>query len=419
MVRGFAILLALAALAATPCGAQAQASSPPVSTTQQPLVDPYGLSEASPFGWHPDFLGPLRGYFDASFGVKLWPNRSELRNLIFGGTVDLAQGLRAHAILMRRDGEEKFFEIDTDEAYLEAFNQYRSPQGDAGIDLKLGRTRYLHFPYPDAIATFDNSSRIEDILTGNVTTDYRNALLEAEASLHMGLGAHWTGIADDKTFNGVIEAYAFYRHDIGAGWHVEARAGDIAPRQNLYAHAGEPGYDLYAGKQLGEFNVGLLYEHKQNEANYTGIMVQFRPTAITRAVGHVDLDYSRTPDGITAQIPLYHARFNEDISTKVRSGEILVGEVRAIRMRTVWEAGYVRNEYEHRLESWGETTDSRLHCVVTEEPWYLQAEALVSPHSLGSTAWFRDRLGPGQYLQRVTYRYYRQKPTPPDTKATS
>ena len=90
--------------------------------------------------------------------------------------------------------------------------------------------------------------------------------------------------------------------------------------------------------------------------------------------------------------------------------DVLVGEVRAVRVRTLWQQGYVRNEYEHRLASWGETADLRLHCVVAEEPWYLQTEALVSPNLVPNAQWERDRQGPGQYVQRVTYRYYRPLP---------
>src|SRR5262249_32660454 len=122
--------------------------------------------------------------------------------------------------------------------------------------------------------------------------------------------------------------------------------------------------------------------------------------------GHVSFDYSRHPtEGFTVQIPLYHGRINQ--SMFVRSGDILVGEVRAVRIRTLWQQGFVRNQYEHRLASWGETSDPRLHCVVKEEPWFLQTEALVSPHLVPDARWERDRMGPGQFVQRVTYRYYR------------
>jgi hypothetical protein len=166
---------------------------------------------------------------------------------------------------------------------------------------------------------------------------------------------------------------------------------------------------------LGEFNVGLLYEHKRQEGEYGGIMVQFRPGSVTRALGHVSFDYSRQPEGFTAQIPLWHGRLRE--SRFVRSGDMLVGEVRAVRMRTLWQQGFVRNQYEHRLESWGETADPGLHCVVTEEPWYLQTEALVSPHLVPDARWLRDREGPGQFVQRVTYRFYRQRPHKAGDKA--
>src|SRR5262249_25560020 len=147
--------------------------------------------------------------------------------------------------------------------------------------------------------------------------------------------------------------------------HFEGRLGGIAVRLEPLGRSAQFGTDVYVGKQLGEFNVGVLYEKKQTEPEYTGLMVQFRPGPVTRALGKVSLDYSRNPEGFTMQIPVLHLRFNE--LTRVRSGDILVGEVRAVRIKTLWRQGYLRNEYEHRLESWGETSDPKLRCVVTEE----------------------------------------------------
>jgi len=45
-----------------------------------------------------------------------------------------------------------------------------------------------------------------------------------------------------------------------------------------------------------------------------------------------------------------------------------------------------------------------------EEPWYLQSEALVSPHnfSVGIKTWERDRQGPAQLSQKVTYQFYKK-----------
>ena len=111
----------------------------------------------------------------------------------------------------------------------------------------------------------------------------------------------------------------------------------------------QTGDDLYLGRRVGEFQIGLLYENGQNERAFGGLMFQFSPGKTTKAIRKVSLDYSHPPDGITAQIPLLHFRLNE--SRFVRRGDILVDEVRSVRVRTVGEQGFARNEYEHRLES--------------------------------------------------------------------
>jgi hypothetical protein len=408
-------------LALAVSGADAQQNTPaqpvpkkttplPGTTTQEKLVNPVGLSEPAPYGWHTDFIGPGRGFFDASFGIKFWPDRFNFRNLIFGGTIDIASGIRARANFRRHEGEKKAFQIDPDEIYLEAYNAYRAPNWNAGVSLRFGHVRYLHYPYPDAIAQFDQVPGISDLYNSAVT-DYRDLVLVAEAANNSGWGLHFSGRAqglEGTAAADVMEAYGFYRHDFGHSWHFEGRLGAIAVRKEPLGRQGQPGGDIYLGKQLGEFNIGLLYENKQTEHEYGGIMVQFRPSAVTKALGHVSFDYSRRPEGFTAQIPLLHLRFRE--SRFVRSKDVLVGEVRAVRIRTLWQQGFVRNEYEHRLESWGETSDPELHCVITEEPWYLQTEALVSPHLVPDARYERDRQGPGQYVQRVTYRFYRGLP---------
>lgn len=420
--RTTAVITALwAAFAATlASGVQAQKSVDPSdstplprTTTQEAQVNKVGLSEPPKFGWHTDYIGPLRGVFDLSIGMRLWPDQTKFRYLALGGAVDLAPGVRARVGLRRRDGEDKAFEVYADEIYLEIYNQYRAPTWNGGAQLRIGHARYLHFPYPDAISQFDQVPGVAD-LDQRVETDYRSIVLQAEGALNSGWGAHFTarasGFVDpfDPVYR-TIEAYGFYRSDFGRGWHFESRAGGLAVRREPLGRATQAGYNVYVGKQFGEFNVGLLYERKRTEPEFSGLMVQFRPTPVTRAMGKVMLDYSRSPgEGFTVQLPIWHGRLNE--SRFVRSGDILVGEVRAVRMRTLWQQGFVRNEYEHRLASWGETSGPRLHCVVIEEPWFLQTEALVSPHLTPDARWEHDRQGPGQYVQRVTYRYYRPKP---------
>jgi len=118
----------------------------PRTTTQEALVNPTGLTQPAGYGWHTDSIGSWRGDFDLSFGVKFWPNRFNLRNLIFGGTMELLPGLRARVQVRRHEGEQKAFQVDTDEVYLEAYNEYRGRTFNAAADVRVGHVRYLHFP---------------------------------------------------------------------------------------------------------------------------------------------------------------------------------------------------------------------------------------------------------------------------------
>jgi len=145
-------------------------------------------------------------------------------------------------------------------------------------------------------------------------------------------------------------------------------------------------------------------------------------------------DYTRSPMGHAMQIPLMGGtigrveRFKGGQSAPfrgilMRAGEdgwmeptdwVLVGEVYAERIRTYWQNGHARNFYEHRLGSWGVTDERGLRVVMEEEPWYLQLESLVSPHTSFRSwddlqTWERDRQGPAQLSQKVTYRFYRKR----------
>jgi hypothetical protein len=106
----------------------------------------------------------------------------------------------------------------------------------------------------------------------------------------------------------------------------------------------------------------------------------------------VAFDYDRSPQGIAMQVPLVAGTFG-GIKKSAPEGGLLVGEVKAERLRTYWQNGQVRNYYEHRLSTWGQTTGEGIVVVMKEEPWYLQAEALVSPHTFneGFSTWEHDR----------------------------
>jgi hypothetical protein len=375
---------------------------------------PYALSQQpAPAGWYADYLGPLRGDLTLSLGAQFWKDYFHVRNLIGRATLDLAPGIRAHAIGRRREGnwQRMPFHPDIDEAYLEAFRFYRHPDFQLSLNLKGGRVRYLHFPYPDDLALFDQVPGIKDLFGGPVT-DYRGALFTTELAHRSGLGFHFSGIQwgfdSDQRGTNAVEWYGFFRHGLGDGWRIEGRAGALANRPEPLGQPARRGASFFAGKQLGDFDIGAMVERRKGDKTYTGIMVRFRPSDITRFLGHIGFDYARSPEGVAVQKDLWHVRFGETTGDAPPDAK-LVGEVHAVRVRTYWQQSYQRNEYEHRLDSWGETGKSGDHVVVAEEPWTLELEALVSPHTDLGSAWFRDRQGPAQLSQNVTYKFYRRK----------
>jgi hypothetical protein len=72
----------------------------------------------------------------------------------------------------------------------------------------------------------------------------------------------------------------------------------------------------------------------------------------------------------------------------------------------------MRNFYEHPISSWGETSGRDLIVTIEEQPIYLWAEALVSPHTTINSRWFRDRQGPAHNSRLVIYRFYRRARMP-------
>lgn len=111
------------------------------------------------------------------------------------------------------------------------------------------------------------------------------------------------------------------------------------------------------------------------------------------------------------QIPLASGTIGK-IQKLAPDDGVLVGEIQAERLRTYWQNGQVRNFYEHRLSAWGETGQDDLVVVMEEQPWYLQAEALVSPNTKFSSwddlkKWEKQRQGPAQLSQKVVYKFYR------------
>lgn len=380
----------------------------PIGARAQQTLDAHPPRE----GWSTGFIGAWRGDASVSIGAQFWNDYLHVRNLIARASLDIAPGLRAHAIARRREGSWSRHPLrpELDEAYLESMAFHRSAGLDVALDLKLGRVRYLRFPEPDRLSWFDQVPGIAD-MNGGATTDYRGALATAEVAAPCGLGAHFSAIqwalGSDRSGLNAIECYAFYRRALGSGWSVEGRAGGLAQRVQPLGLPARAGANAYVGKQVGEFEIGVMAEKLRGRSTTTGLMVRFRPTAVTRALGAVGFDYARSPEGAAVQVDVLHARINQ--GRQAGADEELVGEVHAVRMRTYWQQSFQRNEYEHRVSEWGIAAGPGVRCVVEEQPWRLDLEALVSPHTSPGRAWVRDRQGPAQLAQDVVYRFYRRR----------
>ncbi|HBS60965.1 MAG TPA: hypothetical protein DEA44_17090, partial [Firmicutes bacterium] len=188
------------------------------------------LAEAAPDGqdngWVFPSIGAGKGTWSASVGAFLSKDESALRNLQLRADVDLAPGLRYHTVV-RTDRGMELEKLDPhfDENYLEGYGFKPTGDGTLSVSLRVGTMRYLHFPYPDAIAVFDQVPGISDLEDG-AKTGYSGELLTVDYAHKSGFGAHASGIHWDFSRDGgsdILESYIFYRQDFGR-IHFEAHA---------------------------------------------------------------------------------------------------------------------------------------------------------------------------------------------------
>jgi hypothetical protein len=413
-----AAVLALLVLASFACADPVPLSEPigggaieletPAAQPAPELAKPAGV-------WLPT-VGMGNVSWELSIGARFWSDRFHVRNLIAQGELDLGPGLRAHLLVRHNRTLDSLegFQPNLDEAYLEAYGFYTQPRSTLSGSVRVGKVRYLRFPYLDAIAMFEQVPGVAD-LQGGQHTGYSGAVLAAEYARASGLGAHVTGIIwgldgarPDANAN-IIEDYAFYRGNFG-DLHLEARAGGIAGRKEPLGGPAHLGFDAYVGTSFKGYSGGVFYEKREDEPAYTGILFVSTDSKLNRALGTVGFDYTRDPDSFSVQVPLVHG--HAGFARKAPAGEP-VGVVVAVRERTFWQAGLIRNFYEHRISAWGDTTSRGLIVTIEEKPMYQWAEALVSPHTRLDSKWFRDRQGPAHNARLVIYRFYRPRPATP------
>lgn len=391
-------LLPAACAFASPASAQALTESPAT------LPGPAEVVKPSPPVWQLPGIGFGRGHWSMGLGTFFWTDKLYLRNLHLQADIDLLPGMRAHGILRsnREFNRLDAFEPYLDEAYLESFGAL-DWGGRLSANLKLGRTRYLRFPYPDQLSIFDQVPGVGD-LRGGRYTGYEGPLLTLDYAHASGLGWHLVTLGGAR-----VENYARFGREAGP-FLFEGRAGELQIRPEPLGRS-TPGFNLFAGARHQGFQAGVMYERLVGQPIYTGVMVGFASNGLTQWAGNVGLDYARSPQGFAVHLTPLKGTIG--FARDVPPDAVLVGEVHAERLRTYWQNSQLRNYYEHRLSSWGETTDPTLIAVVEEEPWYLQAEALVSPNNSFQSwddlvRWEKQRQGPAQLSQKVRYRFYRR-----------
>ena len=314
---------------------------------------------------------------------------------------------------MHRDSETIYEKIEPnfDELYLEFLGFHYSKYGKISGSLKLGKIRYLRFPYYDNIAKLDQVPGLSDMRNGNMS-GYYGELLCLEYLSEFGLGYHSFMIHWDlyeRTGFDVIENYLFFKKKMG-NMEFETRAGYLQTREEPVGIS-DLGFSAYLGSLWKGYKIGVYFEDI-GDVIFTGFSISFAPSRVTKLLGKVRLDYTRADEGFSMQIPFVKKEFGS-LTKEIPENSKLVGTIKAERVITFWRAGMMRNFYEHIISRSGDTDSTDLIVRINEKPVRLDNESIVSPiHKFNDFQDFIDwnskgyRLG--QYSQNVIYEFYRK-----------
>lgn len=392
---------------------------------------------ASNSGWSFVFptIGAGNGFWRLSVGLHFWDEYLRFRNLQLQADVDLGRGLRWHGVLRSNGDVDGLSDWAPrfDENYLEFYGFGLSEDSNLSFSLKIGRTMYLRFPYPDAIALFDFVPSIRDLREGGYG-GYSGFIFTIEYAHKSGFGFHSTWIswgfgADGP--DGWIENYAFFRKNIG-DLHMEVRCGRLPIRAEPLGRSAQ-GWSVFLGLPIKDYSIGFLYENLEGQRAYTGLAVRLPVSDLAKRRGEVAFDYTKDPEGFTMQVPLAVGTIGrvkrlskvgdislgsvlrgEDFDSSLKGIWLLVGELIAERVMIYGLDGQTRSFYEHRLYSWGDTLSKNLLVIMEEEPWYLDTTASVSPNAKFGDwddfkKWERERFATKQLKQKVVYKFYRKR----------
>jgi len=378
--------------------------------------------EMSSTFWFPK-IGKFSVQTEASIGFHFWSDHLYIRNLQLRTYSYLYPGIRFNSVIrsnkksnlieMYRDSATIYEKIEPnfDELYLEFLGFNYNNFGTISASLKLGKIRYLRFPYFDNTAKLDQVPGLTDLRDGNMS-GYYGELFCLEYLSKPGIGYHLSLIHWDiyeRTGFDILENYLFFKSNYGM-LEFETRIGTLQTREEPVGIS-DFGFNVYLGSLWKGYRAGIYLENI-GDAFFSGLSISFAPSRITNLLGKVKLDYTRADEGFSMQIPFITKEFGNLIKDIPENAE-LVGTISAERVITFWRAGMMRNFYEHIIAKSGDTDSQDLIVRINEKPMRLDNESIVSPvYKFKELQDFKDwnskgmRLG--QYSQNVIYEFYRE-----------
>ena len=379
------------------------------------------LSDVSSNFWFPK-IGKFSGQTETSIGFHFWSDHLYIRNFQIRTHSYIYPGIRINSVIrsnkevnlieMYRDSETIYEKIEPnfDELYLELFGFHYSRYGKISGSLRIGKIRYLRFPYYDNIAKLDQVPGLTDIRSGDMS-GYYGELLCLEYLSEFGFGCHSSMIHWDlyeRIGFDFIESYLFFKKEFGI-IEFETRTGYLQTREEPVGIS-DFGYSIYLGALWKGYRTGIYFENIGDEI-FTGFSISFAPSRVTELLGKVRLDYTRADEGFSMQIPCFKKEFG-GLEKDIPENAELVGTITTERVITFWRAGMMRNFYEHIISKSGDTDSNDLIVRINEKPVRLDIESIVSPyHEFKSFQdfinWNAKGYRLGQYSQNVIYEFYK------------
>ena len=379
------------------------------------------LSDVSTNFWFPK-IGKFSGQTEASICFHFWNDHLYIRNLQVRTYSYIYPGIRINSVIrankkenlieMYGDSETIYEKIEPnfDELYLELFGFHYNRFGKLSGSLRIGKIRYLRFPYYDNIAKLDQVPGLTDIRYGEMS-GYYGELLCLDYLSEFGFGCHSSLIHWDlyeRTGFHFIESYLFFKRELGI-MEFETRAGYLQTREEPVGIS-DLGFSAYLGGLWKGYRAGIYFENI-GDVIFTGFSISFAPSRVTELLGKVRLDYTRADQGIVMQTPFFKKEF-AGLKKEVPENSELVGTITAERVITFWRAGMMRNFYEHIISKKGDTDSNDLIVRINEKLERLDIESIVSPyHEFKNLQdfieWNSQGYRLGQYSQNVIYEFYR------------